>query len=658
MTPKRIVCCWMLLLIVAMATAQTKKIERLRHDVYIATGDGPRLKALLALCDEYQSLNRDTLEKYASQAKLMAAATHDRHIIAQAGLAMAQTHQRWGWSDSVLGVANAALTGISMEDPVARPVYFRLRRAAAMAYGSHSDFTNALSVLYDIIKQAELYHDSITLGANYNTIASIAVARSRPDEALSWLFKANAVSPGIPAYENNRAAILVNFASTYNLLGKKDSANWYIEKAIPICRRVENLNTLAFALRIQSALSLAAKQKEKAEAAMKEMMEIRHLMNTDMGVLADDNLQLIDFYLETGQAEKAIAFCKAALISGDLYGKGTGKTFVNTSNIRMMYYDALAKCYKKTGNTPMYLQTLEEIIAARDSFYRMNSAEAIAELQTRYEVQKKETTIIQQKLDLVRKNNFIYGSLGVAIFIGIISLLLFFNYRRRQAQKLQRLQEEEKRLAAEAVSKAEENERKRIAADLHDNLGAYAASVVSNIEFIPREHLDGPSLAAMQELRNNSQSMVAQLSDTIWVLKKDALSVSGISDRIKVFVRRIQPSYPHIRIEVSERLETDPLLPSSQAYHLFLLVQEAVNNALRHSRCKNIVITLESDSHHSRIIVSDDGTGFTERSGGEGNGLNNMRLRASQAGWSIEWTSAAPSGTRVVVSGPPQGAST
>mgnify|MGYP003390257496 CR=1 FL=1 len=100
--------------------------------------------------------------------------------------------------------------------------------------------------------------------------------------------------------------------------------------------------------------------------------------------------------------------------------------------------------------------------------------------------------------------------------------------------KLERLQEEEKRLAAEAIKEAEENERKRIAADLHDSLGAYAASVVSNIEFIKQDKLDAQSSTAMQELRNNSQAMVAQLSDTIWVLKKDVRSITGISDRLKI----------------------------------------------------------------------------------------------------------------------------
>lgn len=218
--------------------------------------------------------------------------------------------------------------------------------------------------------------------------------------------------------------------------------------------------------------------------------------------------------------------------------------------------------------------------------------------------------------------------------------------------KLERLQEEEKRLAGEAIKVAEENERKRIAADLHDNLGAYAASVVSNIEFIKQEHLDGQSITAMHELRNNSQAIVSQLSDTIWVLKKDVLSMTGISDRLKVFISRIQPSYPAINIELQEKLEKDTILLSSQAYHLFLIIQEALNNALKHSRCKHIFIMLES-STVNRIVIADDGVGLadTRRLGSSGNGISNMESRATQAGWRITWQANNPSGTMVILEG-------
>jgi signal transduction histidine kinase len=190
-------------------------------------------------------------------------------------------------------------------------------------------------------------------------------------------------------------------------------------------------------------------------------------------------------------------------------------------------------------------------------------------MQTKYELQKKENLIIRQTLDINRKNYLFYGLLLLSFFAGVVAWLIFNGYRRKQKIKLGQMQEEEKLLSTLAIIKAEEAERKRIAADLHDNLGAYAASIASNIEHITISLADTGNSVAMQELRNNSQAIVSQLSDTIWVLKKNALSLTAISDRLKVFIQRIQPSYPAVTIDVIEKIETDHLLPPSQAFHLY-----------------------------------------------------------------------------------------
>jgi signal transduction histidine kinase len=274
-------------------------------------------------------------------------------------------------------------------------------------------------------------------------------------------------------------------------------------------------------------------------------------------------------------------------------------------------------------------------------------------MQTKYNVQRIINTNIQQQLDLTRKdyaiskkNWLFYGLLVLVFFSLIILYVVFRNYRRKEQMKTQLLVQEEKSMAALAVIEAGENERKRIAADLHDSLGAYAASIASNIEHI--NVLPGAaSNNAMQELRNNSQSIVSQLNDTIWVLKKDALSLTAISDRLKSFIQRIQSSYPDIKIDVLEKIETDHLLPPSQAFHLFRILQEAVNNAVRHSGGRQITVSIESDETW-KITVSDDGKGITEVRK-EGNGLLNMKDRSQEAGWIIEWQPNEPKGTRLSV---------
>jgi signal transduction histidine kinase len=153
-------------------------------------------------------------------------------------------------------------------------------------------------------------------------------------------------------------------------------------------------------------------------------------------------------------------------------------------------------------------------------------------------------------------------------------------------------------------------------------------------------------------LRSNSQSIVSQLGDTIWALKKDALSLTAISDRVKIVIQRIQNNYPEVTIDVFENIETDHLLSPAHAFHLFQIMQEAIINALRHSGGTLINVSLETTEHEQwKIVVEDNGKGITnqETGAGGGNGLINMQTRAEHAGCQISWQRKIPRGTSVII---------
>jgi signal transduction histidine kinase len=274
----------------------------------------------------------------------------------------------------------------------------------------------------------------------------------------------------------------------------------------------------------------------------------------------------------------------------------------------------------------------------------------LKDLEIKYNLQKQENTIIQQKLNITKKNYWLYGSALFTVMAAAIFWLGFRNYRRKQSIKMTLALAEEKRIAIQSIKDAEEHERKRIAADLHDNLGVYAASLSSNLSYLQPGHTDLRTENAMQELQNNSNAIISELNDTIWVLKKDALSLTAISDRVKVFISRIRKSYPEINIDVKEKIETDFLLPSSQAFHLYRVIQEAVNNSLKHSNGKNITVEIIANTEW-KVIIEDDGKWLNKdkKSSGGGSGLINMKERCAEAGWVINWITGGQKGTVVEI---------
>ncbi len=633
-----------------LSIGQTHNIDSLKSKVSGETNGRKKLEALINLCEYHQSINKDSLYQYALSAKILASKSGTERTKSLAEIIFINALLRLGKTDSASALVETCLQENSVSDPATRDIYFKLAALKADCFGDASNYKDALSELYRIISEAEQYKDSLVLAKNMSTVGVINYNLDHVPEAFNWYFKGLLFITDDPRFYSVAAVLYINLAETYRWVQQTDSATFYIDKAISLCKKNENLFFLANALRVKANIYKEKKEYSRAEETMLECIAIREKSEGKL-LLSNEQLAVANIYTRSGNIDKAIKILNDALILSALKPDNSApqvNTGYEVDALKISYYTSLAQCYRLKGDRKKYEETLEKIIAAKDAFYQANSARSIAELQTKYEVQKKESTIIKQKLAITRKNYWLYGSALFAVMAAIIAWLGFKNYRRKQKIKMQLALEEEKRLSEQAVIDAEEQERKRIAADLHDNLGAYAASIASNLDHIQLKQTDIPSVAALQELRSNSQAIVSQLSDTIWALKKDAFSLTAISDRLKVFIQRVQPSYPDVTMDVLEKIQTDHLLPPSQAFHLFQITQEAIINALKHSGGKQISVVIEANQCW-KISINDNGNGMTDTSSkkGGGNGLLNMKNRAKEGGWKIEWLQNEQGGTTV-----------
>jgi signal transduction histidine kinase len=625
--------------------AQTQKIDRLKQAVYSATSEEQQLKAILDLCEEHQSMYKDSLFAYADRAERLASQHGNKRLQHRTLLLKAITLLRKEAADSALVVVNAALKVNPITDAANRDVYFKLMEQKVNCFGDASNYKDALTLLYQIVNETEQYKDTMSAAINMNTIGVIEYNRDNVPNAFNWYKQGLALVENNPRFDLPAAAININLAETYRWVGKPDSAQLFIGHAVSLSEKIENLYYQANAYRVQGTIYRNAEKYKEAEALLLKSIDLRAKTEGDR-TYSNETLTLAGFYRITKQTDKAIKVLQAGLAyaaKADSAKQNSQQGKAKADIIKIYFLQNLATCYKDKGDYQHSVTVFEQLGEARDEFYRLNNAEALADIQAKYEVQKKEATIAQQRLDITRKNILFYGSLGLLALAALVGYVWFAGYKKRQRLKQTILLENEKR-------NAEEGERRRVSRDLHDNLGAYAASIVSNLDYMAEEENAEQKAAAMQELRNNAQAIVSQLNDTIWVLKKDALSLTNISDRVKVFLQRIQPSYPGIRMNVTEHIEQDLLLPPSQAFHLFRIVQEGVNNALKHSRCRNININFNS-SDRFRVTIADDGAGMDENAFKDtgGQGLSNMNSRAEQAGWYIEWAANHPTGTQVIV---------
>lgn len=602
--------------------SQTIVTDSLLKLIHHTNNSKEKLPLLLAFCSEYQSLNRDTLYYYATEARDLAEQSGDKKSKDLAYIALANAYYRWGWTDSSTAFVDPVIEGNDPAKPEERELYFNALRQKAIYIGSKNKLPEALEILYKLTGLADRYRDTAAFSANANTIASISLARGAPYEALTWLSQALNYLGSSKVYDKIKAAIYSNYCEAYLEMGKTDSALFFNRKAVELYKQEQLLYGLAITYQRQAAIFTRLSRYDDAEKALKEMIRVRSMLN-DGSMYIDDNLALIHFYLETNQVDSAIAFCYKNLVSGDIYAPAEEKnaTLLNTIAFRIPFYEALVKCYEQKKDFVATVGVLQQIILAKDSLSALQQESAIAEVQTRYEVQKKETTIIQQQLDLARKNNqmILYGSLTAIAVAG--GFLFFINSRKKQHER-----------SARAVLEAEENERKRIAADLHDNLGVQANALVYSSELLKQDPENAAQLAT--QLNDTSKEMLFFLRETLWALKHVDTTASALWIRVLNFAAQLRRHYGKIHFLTSGTAPENFYLSSARALHIMMIVQEAVNNAIKHSAGSEIQISSEPGEKEWVVSVRDNGKGFLaegENNSNESNGLINMRRRAEAA---------------------------
>ena len=613
---------------------QTQLIDSLKKNIVTAPTQDKKLQALFAFCDQRQSLSTDTLCKYASLAKAISLAQNDISGIALAEYNIASCLVKKGSLDTALQVCLRTISRISKYKQNVHTL-MRLTALKAQILVKSNKYKEALAEVYGLLHTAEQTQDTMMQMVAKNGIGWVNMEMGQGEEALKWFFSCLKTTDTREYHEKN-SNTYSNIAAVYKEMGKYDLAEKYVKQSIAFSRKTQNLFYLANCLNILADIYITTKRASLAEAPLNEALTMREQIGDPFYIVSDMS-ELAIYYANISQPAKGIAISKKGIKMAEEYHL--------TSKLSYLYH-ALGENYKTGGNYLQYSKTLQQILDLTDSMYAANSAEARAEMDTRYNLQKKENLIQLQKLDISRKNYLIYGSAMLLLFTFLTSWLLLRGYKKTQQIRLLTMQAEERQLTARAVMSAEERERKRISRDLHDNIGAYATVLMANTEQLKKQAAGGDGIQQSAEnVSSNAQNIMGSLQETIWVLNNDVITITDFIDRVKLYSKKMLQGFPDIQIRFREQLSTDAELSPAEALHLFRIVQEALQNALKHAKAKNILLTVESNETIF-VSIKDDGTGFKKDEITRGNGLLNMEHRAKEAGYEFSIT-PSESGTLI-----------
>jgi len=220
----------------------------------------------------------------------------------------------------------------------------------------------------------------------------------------------------------------------------------------------------------------------------------------------------------------------------------------------------------------------------------------------------------------------------------------------------ERKQADAERTRTELLSRlvfAQEDERRRIAREMHDQFGEQLTALNLRIRLLKEACGDRSGLheqvAALEQV---AQRLDRDVDHLVWELRPTALDDLGLRAALANYIKDWSQR-AHVSAELHTTGLLDDRLPSETETALYRIAQEALTNVAKHSQAKNVEVILERRADHVMLIVEDDGVGFdpggTAGAAGQGFGLLGMQERAALIGATLQIESSAGAGTTIFV---------
>ena len=521
----------------------------------------------------------------------------------------------------------------------------KLYNKIGIVYQKKGAFDKALENQLQALALFSQYKNDIGVSYSLNNIGILNQNLGRYDEAIKYQLQSIEIKEKLKD-NYGLAGSFVNIANIYKIKGNDAKAIDFYKKAITISRELGDKEYLANGLNNIGSLYINRQLYKEALTAINESLQLRKDLNDTKGqVSCMNNLGLL--LQEQQLFDSSLAVLNAALT--------IGKPADNCLPEINQTYLALSKSYEALNRDDEALAMYKSYASTKDSLFTDNLGNKFAELETKYQTLEKEKEIERQQHVIAVKNYWISGILIVGI---LLSLLIFSYYRRKKIQqeaKMQKAVFEQQQLAAAAVMEAEEKERQRIAKDLHDGVGQMMSAAKMNLSAFEHDmQFQNP------EHRHSFERIISLVDESVKEVRTvshqmmpNMLLKSGLAKAVAEFLDKIDQRIIKVNLYtegLNERIEENTEIV------LYRVMQECVNNVIKHSAATQLDISLVKDADGVSITIEDNGKGFDKNQLQEdaGMGLKNMKARIEYLHGTIDFDTAPGKGTLVAIHIPHQ----
>jgi signal transduction histidine kinase/Flp pilus assembly protein TadD len=514
-----------------------------------------------------------------------------------------------------------------------------------MFYYNKGDYNKALDYFFKALKLAEQNKTNTKSYANpLNNIGLVYQKMKQYDKAFEYYYKATIIREKYNI-EEDLPISYNNLGICYSEMDKEDSAIYYFNKAIKFAKINADKDEEAHAYSSLGTIYFENGDYKKAEKYYLRAIEEN---KTSVAIEITSNNNLIGIYFALKQYEKGIEYGKTTLELVKAYTQSKTPYGYET-------YKLLSLNFAGIGSTDSALHYIGLYKKQVDSLFSEENAKAINDLEVAYETEKKEAD--NQRLakeNAISEIKILNRNRWIIIILSSLLILVFLNMyisqrkkRKAQAEKDAAIIEEREK-GMSAIIEAQEDERKRVAKELHDGIGQQISALNFNIQSLASKANEiTPNLSnEFSKIKTMNRDIGEEIRNISHRMMPRALTEFGLINAIEDMTEK---SFSHSNIKCSfEHHNMNNRLPQNIEIGLYRITQELVNNIIKHSEATHVDIQLVKNDGHCILMVSDNGKGF-DKINSNGIGIQNINSRLNALNGELNFESEVSNGTTAIV---------
>ena len=629
----------LLLMLSTISNAQVEKRDSLFKLLAASKKDTTRVMLLIQIADSYETNNQDSSLYYLEKSKQLSDKLKFKrgafHYYEQSAIV---SYTKGNYTLSMQQSLHALDAAKALKDS---GLIINMLNNIGIVYQFLGQFDKQLDYSLQALSIAEKSNRQEKLAGMHHNVANAYYNLSQFRKSINYCLSS------LKLYQKSRSKTYINrvYASLgqdYASLNLTDSALYYYKIAIAESSKAnDKYAEAAIYGYMADAYAVRKNFKEMMRVSEKSLSLSRELQSNQMLASSLYNIAYANYF--NGNNILARKFINEALqIATRDFLKDELKNI----------YSILSYISARDGDFNTSLWAKQKNDSIKESLVNEQILNITAEMEKKYESEKKDKQIFLQQVQLQKRFFLINSLVGSTVTLLIILLFFYRTYTHKQKLQQQRIGELEtlqKLTATEAVLKGEEQERGRLAKDLHDGLGGMLSGIKhsftamkGNLIMTPENH------QAFERSLDMLDSSIHEMRRVAHNMMPEALVSFGLDTALNDFCNDINQSGA-LKITYQSFGLEDVEIDQTISINLYRIVQELINNTMKHSGAASAIVQLTKSNEQLSVTVEDDGNGFdtTILKTNKGIGWVNIQNRLDFLKGKLDITSKKGEGTSV-----------